>query len=340
MIHHTARVGNEAARTSRDARFGRLVVRALVLEGSQARVEDVPDPEPTSDTAVVRVALAGVCNTDLELVRGYMGFRGVLGHEFVGVVEDGPEDWRGRRVVGEINFACGRCESCARGLGRHCPTRRVMGIQDADGALAERVAVPVENLHAVPDSVPDARAVFTEPLAAAFEIPEQVQIDPGTECLVLGDGKLGLLAAQVLHAAGARVRCVGHHDEKLALLAKRGIETLLERDWTPAPTPLVVEATGTAAGFAAAVATTQPRGTLVLKSTVAEHPSLDLAPLVIHEIQVVGSRCGPFAPALAALAAEAVDVDALVSARVPLACAAEALERAARPGVLKVLVEP
>ena len=315
-------------------------MRALVLEGSELRVADVPGPAPSQGTAVVRVSLAGVCNTDLELARGYLGFCGVLGHEFVGVVEEGPEDWRGRRVVGEINFACGRCETCAAGLGRHCPTRRVLGIQNADGAFAERVAVPLENLHAVPDAVPDARAVFTEPLAAAFEILEQVPVAPGTPCLVLGDGKLGLLVAQVLHAAGARVRCVGRHEAKLALLASRGIETVLERDWTPAPAPLVVEATGSAAGFAAAVAATRPRGTLVLKSTTAEHPSVDLAPLVIHEIQVVGSRCGPFAPALDALATDAVDVAPLVSERWPLARAPEALARAAQPGLLKVLIEP
>jgi threonine dehydrogenase-like Zn-dependent dehydrogenase len=314
-------------------------VKALVLEGRRARVEEVPEPRPEPGHAIVRVRLAGVCNTDLELVKGYMGFRGVLGHEFVGRVADGPDDWRGRRVVGEINFACGRCESCAQGLGRHCPTRRVMGIQGADGALAEYVRVPLANLHAVPDAVPDERAVFTEPLAAAFEILEQVRVEPGTRCLVLGDGKLGLLAAQVLHAAGARPCAVGHHEDKLAILARRGIETALERDWRPEPFPLVVEATGSAAGFATAVAHTRPRGTLVLKSTVAEHPDVDLAPLVIHEIQVVGSRCGPFGPALRALEDEAVDVGSLVSARVPLPRAGEALERAARPGALKVLVE-
>ncbi len=315
-------------------------MRALTLDGRALRVADVPEPRPDPDSALVRVSLAGVCNTDLELARGYMGFRGVLGHEFVGVVEEGPESWRGRRVVGEINFACGRCETCARGLARHCPSRRVMGIQGADGALAERVAVPVANLHAVPDALSDERAVFVEPLAAAFEILEQVALEPGAPCLVLGDGKLGLLVSQVLHAAGARVRVVGHHEEKLTLLARRGIETVLERDWTPEPTALVVEATGTARGFAAAVAATRPRGTLVLKSTVAEHPSVDLAPLVIHEISVVGSRCGPFPPALSALADDAIEVSSLVSDRVPLSHADRALARAAEPGVLKVLVEP
>jgi threonine dehydrogenase-like Zn-dependent dehydrogenase len=314
-------------------------MRALHLDGRTARVVDHAMPEADAGHALVRVALAGVCNTDLELAKGYMGFRGVLGHEFVGEVVEGPAEWKSKRVVGEINFACGRCDFCARGLGRHCPNRSVMGIQNADGAIAEYVRVPVENLHGVPDAVTDDRAVFTEPLAAAFEIVEQVDVPPGASCLVLGDGKLGLLVAQVLHAAGARVLAVGHHPEKLALLAKRGMETCLEADWTPSPTGIVVEATGTAGGFQAAVAATQPRGTLVLKSTVAEHPSVDLAPLVIHEIQLVGSRCGPFEPALRALAEGSVEVEPLVHERLPLSRATEGLTRAARPGVLKVLIE-
>ena len=300
---------------------------------------DHPLPEPDARHALVRVTLAGVCNTDLELVKGYLGFRGVLGHEFVGQIAEGPAEWRGRRVVGEINFACSACDTCARGLPRHCPSRTVMGIDRADGAIAEYVRVPVTNLHAVPDGVPDQRAVFTEPLAAAFEILEQVELEPGADCLVLGDGKLGLLAAQVLQAAGARVRAVGHHRDKLGLLARRGIETALESEWIPAPCDLVVEATGSARGFAAAVAATRPRGTLVLKSTLSEHPTVDLAPLVIHEIRVVGSRCGPFAPALRALADGSVDVDPLVDARIPLARATDALDRAAKPGARKVLVE-
>ena len=312
---------------------------ALTLEGTRSRVEERPPPSPRDGEALVRVHLAGVCNTDLELARGYMGFRGVLGHEFVGRVEAGPDDWRGRRVVGEINFACGACESCRAGLGRHCPDRRVMGIQDADGAIAEWVSVPVANLHAVPEAVSDEQAVFTEPLAAAFEILEQVRIEPGQSCLVLGDGKLGLLVSQVLHAAGARVRAVGHHPEKLSLLSSRGIEVLLASEWSPSPTDLVVEATGTAAGFRTAVAATRPRGTLVLKSTVADEVSADLAPVVIHEIQVVGSRCGPFPPALSALAEGSVAVEPLIHDRVPLRRADDALRRAAERGVLKVLVD-
>ena len=314
-------------------------MRALHFDGHRARVMDVSEPGAIPGMARVAVRLAGVCNTDLELVKGYMGFEGVLGHEFVGVVEEGPDEWQGRRVVGEINFACGRCATCQRGLPRHCPTRRVMGIQNADGALAEQVMVPVENLHAVPDDISDLQAVFTEPLAAAFEIAEQVDVEPGLDCLVLGDGKLGQLAAQVLQRAGARVRAVGHHPEKLALLAQRGIETRLESDWQPEPTSLVVEATGSARGFQLALATTRPRGTLVLKSTVAEHPAVDLAPLVVHEIQLLGSRCGPFEPALQALSEGSVGVTNLIEEQLPLARADQALRRAAEAGVLKVLVE-
>ncbi len=304
------------------------------------RVAERPRPGADADTASVRVTLAGVCNTDLELVKGYMGFRGVLGHEFVGVVEDGPPPWRGQRVVGEINFACRRCAVCAAGLPRHCPQRRVMGIQAADGCLADFVAVPIANLHAVPDAVADEAAVFCEPLAAACEVVEQVPVSAAMECVVLGDGKLGLLAAQVLALAGARVLAVGKHDDKLAILARRGIATARLETWRREPVDLVVEATGTAQGFELAVAATRPRGTLVLKSTVAHGAPLNLAPVVIHELTVVGSRCGPFAPALRALAAGDVDVAPLVSARRPLADAVEAFTLAGRPETLKVLIEP
>ncbi|MCH2169295.1 alcohol dehydrogenase catalytic domain-containing protein [Myxococcota bacterium] len=315
-------------------------MRALFLEGKRAEILDVPGPEPQPEMAIVRVELAGICNTDLELVKGYMGFRGILGHEFVGVVEDGPEPWRGVRVVGEINFACGRCEYCARGLGRHCPQRRVMGIQNADGSFAEWVSVPLQNLHAIPDTLSNEAAVFVEPLAAAFEILEQVDVAPGLDCVVLGDGKLGLLVAQVLQVAGARVLAVGRHPEKLAILSGRGLETRLASDWSPEPTSLVVEATGSAEGFELAVQATRPRGTLVLKSTVAGHAEVDLAPLVIHEIQVVGSRCGPFAPALEALARNHVDVQPLIFDRVGLKQADQGLSLATQPGALKVLIEP
>jgi len=302
-------------------------------------VVDRREPAVAAGMALVRVAWAGICRTDLELVRGYMDFRGVLGHEFTGRVVEGPDAWRGARVVGEINFACARCPTCAKGLRRHCPARTVMGIAGADGAIAELVAVPVANLHRVPDAVPDEHAVFTEPLAAAFEIGEQLAIEPGGRALVLGDGKLGLLVAQVLAAAGARVALLGHHDAKLARLAARDIETSHTDAWTGGPAPLVVEATGSVAGFRRAVSLVEPRGTLVLKSTIAAHEPLDLAPLVIHEVTVVGSRCGPFAPALDALASGTVEVDSLVTARFPLARADAALARSTERDTLKVLID-
>ena len=314
-------------------------MRALCFDGGDVRVTDVPEPQPCDETVLVRVAVAGICNTDLEILRGYLGFRGVLGHEFVGTVEQGPEEWRGQRVVGEINFACRSCALCAQGLQRHCPSRQVMGIAGADGAFAELVRVPIANLHAVPAGVDDEQAVFAEPLAAAFEVLEQVHVEPGRDCTVLGDGKLGLLVAQVLHQAGVQVLAVGKHPEKLAILENRGISTVQRDQWDDGAADLVVEATGTAAGFESAVAATRPRGTLVLKSTVAETTQLSLAPLVINEITVVGSRCGPFQPALEALATGSVDVRSLISERVPLSDAADALRLAAEPGRLKVLIE-
>jgi len=306
-----------------------------------AAVRECEEPRVEDGMALIRVLRAGICNTDVEIVRGYLRFRGVMGHEFVGVVEEGPDEWKGVRVVGEINFACGSCPLCQAGLRRHCPSRRVLGIQQADGVFAERVAVPVVNLHPVPDELSDEAAVFAEPVAAAFEILEQVHVEPGMQVVVLGDGKLGLLVAQVLHHAGAVVLVVGRHLQKLSLLAERGIQTLLAEEWAAEVemADLVVEATGSAAGFARAIEAVRPRGTVVLKSTVAEPLPVDLAPLVIHEIQVVGSRCGPFPPALRALAQGTVQVDALVHERVPLARADEALQLAQQPGVLKVLLE-
>jgi threonine dehydrogenase-like Zn-dependent dehydrogenase len=318
-------------------------VRALVWDGHALALADRPAPRPQDGWARVRVSLAGICSTDLQLLRGYMGFTGVPGHELVGVVEEGPAALVGRRVTGEINLACGRCAWCGRGLARHCPTRRVLGILKADGALADEVLLPAANLHLVPDAVPDEAAVFTEPLAAAFEVLEQVHVRPGTSAIVLGDGKLGLLVAQVLHLAGAHVLVVGRHAKKLELLARRGIATLLADAAALeglARVELVVEATGSEVGLARAMALVRPRGTLVLKSTVAAKHALDLAPLVIDEVTVVGSRCGPFPPALAALARGAVDVAGLVERVYPLADGLAAVAHAGRPGALKVLVRP
>jgi threonine dehydrogenase-like Zn-dependent dehydrogenase len=314
-------------------------MRALTYDGKTAVVADVPRPELAQDSALVRVTVAGVCNTDIELVKGYMAFRGILGHEFVGVVEEGPEEWRGERVVGEINFACESCPICYEGLQRHCPSRRVMGIVDADGSFAEYVNVPISNLHTVPASVADDVAVFAEPLAAAYEVLEQVHVMPNQECLVLGDGKLGLLVAQVLRQAGAHVLVVGHHEKNLEILAQRDIRTVRERDWNPSLYSLVVDATGSVGGLQKALAATRPRGTVVLKSTTATKARLDLSTLVVNEIRVVGSRCGPFPPALRALETGSIDVASLITHRTSLANCDEALRRAGDRGQLKVLVE-
>lgn len=316
-------------------------MRALHWNGDELRlVEDHPEPEVREGDALLGVRLAGICSTDQQILRGYMGFTGVPGHEFVGEVLEGPPEWRGKRVVAEINFACGACPDCARGLGRHCPTRRVLGILNADGAFAERVAVPVANLHEVPADVPDEAAVFAEPVAAAFEILEQVPVDGTTRALVLGDGKLGLLCAQVLAQAGVDTTVVGKHPGKLERVAGRGLKVVVADEYRPAPFDLVVEATGSERGLAAAIESVRPRGTLVLKSTVAARHHLSLAPLVIHEVTVVGSRCGPFAPALEALAAGRVAVEPLVDACFPLAEGLDAVERASAKPTLKVLLRP
>jgi threonine dehydrogenase-like Zn-dependent dehydrogenase len=316
-------------------------MRALLFDGSTIRhVDDRPEPEAVAGEAIVRVRLAGICSTDLQILAGYMGFTGVPGHEFVGEVVDGPANLVGRRVVGEINYACGACPTCRQGLGRHCPHRRVMGILGADGAFAEYLAVPVANLHVVPEAVSDEAAVFTEPLAAAFSILEQVKVGPGDDVVVLGDGKLGLLCAQVLGGTGATVTLVGKHAKNLKLVAERGVATVLVEGWTPAgAADCVVEATGSTTGLALAAAAVRPRGTLVLKSTVADEHRLSLAALVINEITVVGSRCGLFPPAIRALTDETVAVTPLIDTTFILGDGAAALAHAARRGVRKVLLQ-
>ena len=297
-------------------------------------------PVPGQSTAIVKVRLAGICSTDLQIFKGYMKFRGVPGHEFVGSVSHGPKEWLGKRVVGEINFGCGKCEFCARDLTRHCPNRTVMGIVNADGAFAEYVAVRLENLHLVPDSVSDEQAVFTEPLAAAFEILRQIQISTGYEILILGDGKLGNLCAQVLRLTGAKVTALGKHPDKLDLINRTGVRTMLLNDWKPRLFDVVVEATGSAAGLELAISAVRPRGTLVLKSTIAGAHQVSLAPVVINEINVLGSRCGVFPDALEALAANDVSVTPLIEQVYPLDQGIEAIQHAGRQGARKILLRP
>lgn len=314
-------------------------MKALVWDGGNLRLErSYPVPKRDKGTALVQVHLAGICSTDLQIFKGYMGFKGVPGHEFVGTVSEGPGDLIGRRVVGEINFACGKCDSCRDHLTRHCPNRRVMGILGADGSFAEHVVLPAKNLHVVPDNVADEAAVFTEPLAAAFEILEQVEIRSADEVLVFGDGKLGLLCAQVLHLSGARVTVVGRHEKKLGILKGLGIRALPLSDFGPRLADVVVEATGSTTGLKMALASVRPRGKLVLKSTVAEEHTLSLAPLVIHEVTLIGSRCGAFPPALDALAQKKVAVTPLIDKIHPLTDGVEAAAHAGRAGTLKILL--
>jgi threonine dehydrogenase-like Zn-dependent dehydrogenase len=287
---------------------------------------------------LVKVHLSGVCSTDLQILKGYMGFKGVLGHEFVGSVSEGPHELIGKRVVGEINFGCGDCDSCRRNLSRHCPNRTVMGILNADGAFAEFVSVPVGNLHFVPEGISDEEAVFTEPLAAAFEILTQIQLNPGDEVLVLGDGKFGNLCAQALRLTGAKISALGKHADKLALIKKAGVRTIELNDWRPRLFDVVVEATGSASGLELALGAVRPRGTLILKSTIAGNHQVSLAPIVINEINVIGSRCGPFPDALDALAAKQVSVTPLIEKIHSLDDGVAAISHAAKPGARKILL--
>jgi len=315
-------------------------MRSVYLDGGVVSVRAAPRPRRPEGFALIRLLLGGICNTDLELQRGYYGFRGVPGHEFVGeVVEADTLALVGKRVVGEINLACGHCDWCARGLGRHCLRRTVLGIVKHPGAFRELLTLPEGNLHVVPAALSTERAVFTEPVAAACEILDQVKIPPGAEVAVLGDGKLGLLIAQVLHAHGARVHHFGRHREKLRISAAAGATVELVRKRMPvAAYPWTVDATGSASGLMLAAAMTRPRGTLIMKSTVHGLVSIDTAPLVVNEITLVGSRCGRFEPALKLLASGKVRTDDMISADFALSRAPQAFAKAAGKGILKVLL--
>jgi threonine dehydrogenase-like Zn-dependent dehydrogenase len=326
---------------------------ALRYENDLLAVKDVPLSPRVDGEALVRVSLSGICNTDVEIARGYAGFQGTLGHEFVGVIEEMPEDSAsrlgvdetsslrvGQRVVGEINAGCGHCELCRGGDARHCSKRTVLGIIGRDGAHAEYLQLPIANLLPVPDEVSDHRAVFVEPLAAALGIMERVAMTKDTLVAVIGDGKLGLLCAQVLALKSARLLLVGKHGTKLRIAAQRGIETAIvaeargrEREFD-----VVVEASGVDNGFDLALHLLKPRGTLVLKSTFHGETKIEASRIVVNEISIVGSRCGRFAPALALLTQNAVDVESLISEEHPLRDAVHAMQRATERGILKVLL--
>ncbi len=318
-------------------------MRALVIDNGLRLDKHYPRPTPPKGEALVRMLQAGVCNTDLELVKGYMNFTGVPGHEFVGVVEQaaGHEALIGRRVAGEINAACGVCETCRANRPTHCPQRTTLGIDRRDGAFADYLVLPFENLHPLPDSVTDDQATFIEPLAAACEILEQVKVHPTDRVAVIGDGKLGLLCAQVVALTGSDLIAVGRHAEKLQILQRRGIAITTDpQAIATGSLDIAIEATGTPSGFAAARRMVRPRGTIVLKSTYqGEALPVNLTSMVVDEITLIGSRCGPFEPAIRLLARQQIDVESLIEARFSLNDGVAAFERAAQKGTLKVLVE-
>ena len=315
-------------------------MKALVFDGRLKLETDHPAPAPQPGWALIRVVRAGICRTDLEIARGYMNFRGVPGHEFAGVVERADDrSMVGRRVVGDINAACGSCETCRRGDGHHCSRRSTLGIFELDGCFAEYCTLPERNLVLLPDGISDDEAVFIEPLSAAFRILDQLAVAPTDRCVVLGDGKLGILCAWALSTACCNVTLVGHHPAKLARAAWGHLRVRQEPGPDERNADLVVEATGTAHGLLESVALCRPRGTVVLKSTIAADAGMNLAPVVVNEITILGSRCGSFHRGLAELERHRFPLERLIDARFPLERGAEAFAAAGKPGVLKVLLD-
>jgi threonine dehydrogenase-like Zn-dependent dehydrogenase len=314
-------------------------MRALRLDDG-LRVREVPRPEPAPGEALIRVERSGICNTDLELARGYMRFRGTLGHEFCGVVERAEDPGlAGRRVVGEINVWCGECALCLAGERAHCPNRTVIGILGRDGAHAQYLTLPARNLHRVPEGISPESATLVEPLAACCRILEQRPVERGERVAIVGDGKIAYLAAQVLRTATPEVRVIGKHESKLAAFADLGFETAWAGTgaWTA---DVVVECSGSPSGFAVAAGIVRPRGTIVLKTTCAVPVPLDTSAIVVNEITVLGSRCGPFERALALLGEGAIEIAPFIEAILPLSRGVEAMERAAAPGARKILLDP
>ena len=314
-------------------------MKSLWLENNKIALRDVQQPRKTNE-ALIKIRKAGICSTDLELVKGYYPYNGILGHEFVGkVVEAADVSWIGQRVVGEINVVCNQCEQCLNGRSTHCENRTVLGIVNRDGTFAEYTTLPIANLHRVPDSVPDEMAVFTEPLAAALEIQDQINLKPTDRVLLIGAGRLGQLIAQTLALTGCDLRVVARHAHQQDLLKARGIRIVSEEEIQPWRWDVVVEATGSPSGFSLARKAIRPRGMLVMKSTYKGEMSVNFSSIVVDEINLVGSRCGPFEPALRLMASRQVDPTVLIADEFKLENALKAFERAAETGVLKVLVE-
>ena len=317
-------------------------MQALRVNKNRLSLREVEKPKPGNE-ALVRVLLSGICNTDLEIARGYAGFNGTIGHEFVGIVEQSPDHKLvGKRVVGEINAGCGKCDLCRAGDSRHCGSRTVLGIAGRDGAHAEYLRLPLSNLIPIPVKIPDEHAVFTEPLAAACGVLEGVAIVDSDRVAVIGDGKLGLLCAQVAALTGASVTLVGKHPGKLRIAERRGIEIATSKQAAKKRRAfdVVIEASGSASGFELALDLLQPRGRLVLKSTFHGATEFEASRVVVDEISIIGSRCGRFAPAIDLLKKGAVDVDSLISEEYRLTQGVHAMSRAGAKGVLKVLLRP
>jgi threonine dehydrogenase-like Zn-dependent dehydrogenase len=321
-------------------------MQSLWLENQSLSLREIPKPA-ISGEALIRIRLSGICGTDLELLRGYYPFTGVLGHEFVGEVLELPQassalnaEWIGKRVVGEINVACGMCEQCRNGRPTHCEQRSILGIAHRNGVHAGYTTLPLANLHVVPDSIPDEAAVFTEPLAAALEIQEQVHLHPTDRVLLVGAGRLGLLIAQTLALTGCDLHVLARYPNQKTLLQSRKIRLISEEAVQPRRWDVVVETTGSPSGFEVARRAIRPRGTFVLKSTYRGDMTVNWSPFVVDEITIVGSRCGPFTPALNLLESARVDPTILIADQYPLANALEAMAAAQKPGMLKVLLKP
>lgn len=313
-------------------------MKAVWLENNKIELREIPQPQKPNE-ALVKIRKAGICSTDLELVKGYYPYTGVLGHEFVGeVVEADDASWIGQRVVGEINAVCGNCEQCLNGRLTHCENRTVLGIVNRDGTFAEFTRLPIANLHKVPASVSDELAVFAEPLAAALEIQEQVNIKPNDRVLLVGAGRLGQLIAQTLALTGCDLRVVARHARQQELLQARGIRVIDEEDVQRWRWDVVVEATGSPSGFTLARQAIRPRGTLVLKSTYKGEMNVNFSSIVVDEVNIIGSRCGPFEPALRLMESKQVDPTVLIDDEFSLDDALKAFERAAQAGTLKVLL--
>ena len=316
-------------------------MKATYFDGKQI-ILDENFPDPQSDETLVRVNLAGICGTDLEILDGYMEYTGILGHEFVGTVEKSRNPTMvGKRVVGEINAGCGKCDSCMSGMQRHCPSRTVLGILKRDGAFAEFLSLPEKNLHVIPDSISNEQAVFVEPLAAAFEIKEQVSLKPEWNVAVVGDGRLAQLIIQVIKLTCSNITCFGKHESKLEGLVQSGIKIKIGIESTDEKLfDLVVEATGSNSGFVDTMKLVKPRGIVILKSTIASRENLDLTPTIINEITLIGSRCGLFKPAIDALASGIISVNSMIDSTFPLEKFEDAIVHAKNPNTLKVFLKP